>query len=160
MAEVEWATPGTTAGLAVLQSFIAERLKSFSTQRNDPNKAALSNLSPWFHFGERTAAVLPRSASQPGDLMGDRDPTPSPCPLSPGQVSTQRAILEVQKHRRAHKESVEAFVEEAVVRRELADNFCYYNENYDSLQGSAPGRVGNPRGPKCAHPNLASPCFP
>uniref|UniRef100_A0A8B9VLW4 Deoxyribodipyrimidine photo-lyase n=1 Tax=Anas zonorhyncha TaxID=75864 RepID=A0A8B9VLW4_9AVES len=103
VAEVEWATPGTTAGLAVLQSFIAERLKSFSTQRNDPNKAALSNLSPWFHFG---------------------------------QVSTQRAILEVQKHRRAHKESVEAFVEEAVVRRELADNFCYYNENYDSLQGA------------------------
>uniref|UniRef100_A0A8C3B4M5 Deoxyribodipyrimidine photo-lyase n=1 Tax=Cairina moschata TaxID=8855 RepID=A0A8C3B4M5_CAIMO len=103
VAEVEWATPGTSAGLAVLQSFIAERLKSFSSQRNDPNKVALSNLSPWFHFG---------------------------------QVSTQRAILEVQKHRRAHKESVDAFVEEAVVRRELADNFCYYNENYDSLQGA------------------------
>lgn len=50
--EVEWATPGTTAGLAMLQSFIAERLKSFGSHRNDPNKAALSNLSPWFHFGE------------------------------------------------------------------------------------------------------------
>lgn len=52
MKEVEWATPGTAAGLAVLKSFIAERLKSFSTHRNDPNKAALSNLSPWLHFGE------------------------------------------------------------------------------------------------------------
>lgn len=51
--EVEWATPGTAAGLAMLQSFIAERLKSFGSHRNDPNKAALSNLSPWFHFGER-----------------------------------------------------------------------------------------------------------
>lgn len=51
--EVEWATPGTAAGLAVLQSFIAERLKFFGSHRNDPNKAALSNLSPWFHFGER-----------------------------------------------------------------------------------------------------------
>lgn len=50
--EVEWATPGTAAGMAVLKSFIAERLKSFSTHRNDPNKAALSNLSPWLHFGE------------------------------------------------------------------------------------------------------------
>lgn len=50
--EVKWATPGTSAGLAVLKSFIAERLKSFSTHRNDPNKAALSNLSPWLHFGE------------------------------------------------------------------------------------------------------------
>ncbi|XP_068262694.1 deoxyribodipyrimidine photo-lyase-like isoform X2 [Nyctibius grandis] len=101
--EVEWATPGTAAGLAVLQSFIAERLKSFGSHRNDPNKAALSNLSPWFHFG---------------------------------QVSTQRAILEVQKHRGKYKESVDVFVEEAVVRRELAENFCYYNENYDSVQGA------------------------
>ncbi|XP_076197260.1 deoxyribodipyrimidine photo-lyase-like isoform X2 [Aptenodytes patagonicus] len=101
--EVEWATPGTAAGLAVLQSFIAERLKSFGSHRNDPNKAALSNLSPWFHFG---------------------------------QVSTQRAILEVQKHRGKYKESVDAFVEEAVVRRELAENFCYYNENYNSVQGA------------------------
>ncbi|XP_040534599.1 deoxyribodipyrimidine photo-lyase isoform X2 [Gallus gallus] len=101
--EVAWATPGTAAGLAMLQSFITERLKSFGSQRNDPNKAALSNLSPWFHFG---------------------------------QVSTQRAILEVQKHRRVYKESVDAFVEEAVVRRELAENFCYYNENYDSVRGA------------------------
>ncbi|XP_051637608.1 deoxyribodipyrimidine photo-lyase-like isoform X1 [Manacus candei] len=101
--EVDWATPGTAAGLAVLKSFITERLKSFGSHRNDPNKAALSNLSPWFHFG---------------------------------QVSTQRVILEVQKHRRKYKESVDAFVEEAVVRRELAENFCYYNENYDSVQGA------------------------
>lgn len=61
VAEVEWATPGTSAGLAVLQSFIAERLKSFSSQRNDPNKAALSNLSPWFHFGERPGRPATRS---------------------------------------------------------------------------------------------------
>ncbi len=31
--------------------------------------------------------------------------------------------------------SVDAFVEEAVVRRELSDNFCFYNKNYDSLSG-------------------------
>ncbi|XP_030898891.1 deoxyribodipyrimidine photo-lyase-like [Melopsittacus undulatus] len=103
--EVEWATPGTAAGLAVLQSFIRERLKYFGSHRNDPNKAALSNLSPWFHFG---------------------------------QVSTQRAILEVQKHQHKYKESVDMFVEEAIVRRELAENFCYYNENYDSVQGAYP----------------------
>lgn len=35
------------------------------------------------------------------------------------------------------KDSVEAFLEEAVVRRELADNFCFYNlENYDSIKGT------------------------
>lgn len=30
---------------------------------------------------------------------------------------------------------MDAFIEEAVIRRELADNFCFYNENYDSLKG-------------------------
>lgn len=52
--EVGWATPGTTSGLAVLEEFIQERLKFFGTDRNNPNKTALSNLSPWFHFGKRT----------------------------------------------------------------------------------------------------------
>lgn len=52
-----------------------------------------------------------------------------------GQLSVQRAILEVQKYRSKYKESVDGFVEEAVVRRELADNFCYYNKNYDKVEG-------------------------
>ena len=28
-----------------------------------------------------------------------------------------------------------AFIEESVVRRELADNFCFYNKHYDSIEG-------------------------
>ncbi|XP_062987855.1 deoxyribodipyrimidine photo-lyase-like [Elgaria multicarinata webbii] len=101
--EVDWAQPGTAAGLRMLEQFIQQRLKFFGTDRNNPNRAALSNLSPWFHFG---------------------------------QVSVQRAILEVRKQRGRYKESVEGFVEEAVVRRELADNFCYYNPNYDKVEGA------------------------
>ena len=53
-----------------------------------------------------------------------------------GQVSMQRAVLYVKKHGKSHGESVASFVEEAVVRRELSDNFCYYNENYDNLEGA------------------------
>ena len=49
----------------------------------------------------------------------------------------QRAILRVREFRSKAKDSVEAFIEEAVVRRELADNFCFYNlENYDSIKGT------------------------
>lgn len=33
--------------------------------------------------------------------------------------------------------SVASFVEEAFVRRELSDNFCYYNKNYDNINGAA-----------------------
>jgi len=32
---------------------------------------------------------------------------------------------------------VAGFIEELVVRRELSDNFCHYNEKYDSLEGCA-----------------------
>ena len=49
--EPEWAKPGTKGGVAMLESFIDERLKLFATQRNDPNTAALSQLSPWIRFG-------------------------------------------------------------------------------------------------------------
>lgn len=51
-----------------------------------------------------------------------------------GQLSVQRAIL-VMKQQKKHPSSVDSFVEEAVVRRELADNFCFYNPQYDSLLG-------------------------
>ena len=48
----------------------------------------------------------------------------------------QRAVLYVKKHGKSHSESVASFVEEGVVRRELSDNFCYYNEKYDSIEGT------------------------
>jgi deoxyribodipyrimidine photo-lyase len=52
-----------------------------------------------------------------------------------GQVSSQRVALEVQKSTVDHA-SKEAFLEELVVRRELSDNFCFYNSNYDTIYGS------------------------
>lgn len=48
---VKWATPGTLAGFSILQQFLNKRLKLFGSKRNDPTVDALSNLSPWFHFG-------------------------------------------------------------------------------------------------------------
>ncbi|KAK6167257.1 hypothetical protein SNE40_021332 [Patella caerulea] len=99
----DWCTPGTNGGLNMLESFLKERLKYFATERNIPNKNALSNLSPWIHFGN---------------------------------LSVQRSILMVKEYRSKYKDSVEGYIEEAVIRRELADNFCYYNENYDSIKGA------------------------
>lgn len=103
--EVSWAIPGYKGGMAVLEDFCTRRLKDFHSGRNNPNLSALSNLSPWFHFG---------------------------------QISIQRSILRVKEcQSAATKPSVDAFVEEAVVRRELADNFCFYNPKYDSLDGAS-----------------------
>ncbi|CAH8483611.1 unnamed protein product [Heterobilharzia americana] len=100
---VDWATPGTEAGFNTLHTFIHERLSKYADGRNDPTKNCLSDLSPWFHFG---------------------------------QVAPQRALLEVKLMRDKYKSSVDSFVEEAFIRRELSDNFCYYNPKYDSFEGA------------------------
>jgi deoxyribodipyrimidine photo-lyase len=48
-----------------------------------------------------------------------------------GQISAQRVALQVL----ATMQEPSSFLEELVVRRELADNFCYYNSYYDSFNG-------------------------
>ncbi|XP_037537541.1 CPD photolyase [Nematolebias whitei] len=101
--DTEWAKPGTEAGMAMLESFIDVRLKLFCTHRNDPNAAALSQLSPWIRFGH---------------------------------ISAQRVALQVQRCGKNARESIASFIEELVVRRELTDNFCYYNPKYDSVEGA------------------------
>ena len=50
-----------------------------------------------------------------------------------GQVSPQRVALHVRALRTRAPAGVDGFLEESIVRRELADNFCFYNPNYDSL---------------------------
>lgn len=51
-----------------------------------------------------------------------------------GQLSPQRAALEAGGFDR-YIPSQESFLEELVVRRELSDNFCFYNPSYDSVSG-------------------------
>ena len=48
-----------------------------------------------------------------------------------GQISPQRVAFEVRKHRGA---GPDAFFEELVVRRELSENFCFYEPRYDSAE--------------------------
>jgi len=51
-----------------------------------------------------------------------------------GQISALEVALEVIKQSPAD-ENREVFLEQLIVRRELAENFCYYNSNYDSFKG-------------------------
>uniref|UniRef100_A0A6P7F8D4 Deoxyribodipyrimidine photo-lyase isoform X2 n=1 Tax=Diabrotica virgifera virgifera TaxID=50390 RepID=A0A6P7F8D4_DIAVI len=54
-----------------------------------------------------------------------------------GQISAQRCALEVKSVSSLFKEQCDKYLEELIVRRELTDNFCYYNSNYDNLNGAA-----------------------
>jgi len=49
-----------------------------------------------------------------------------------GQISAQRVALTAQRYDRDIG-SQEAFLEQVIVRRELSDNFCWYNDHYDSF---------------------------
>ncbi len=51
-----------------------------------------------------------------------------------GQISPQRVALAIQPLTE-HVESHKAFLEELIIRRELSDNFCYFNKSYDSFEG-------------------------
>lgn len=51
-----------------------------------------------------------------------------------GQLASQRVALEVNKSK-AKKPAKDAFLEEVIIRKELSDNFCFYNKHYDSFKG-------------------------
>ncbi len=95
-----------------------------------------------FKSGERAAwAVLKdfldNKLSDYAD--GRNDPTrEGQSNLSPylhfGQIAAQRVALDVEVAPAGQK-AKEAFLEELIVRRELADNFCYYNPHYDAFAG-------------------------
>ena len=47
-------------------------------------------------------------------------------------------VFEVRRHSKRHPAAAKSFVEECVVRRELSDNFCFYNHaKYDSVEGAS-----------------------
>lgn len=50
-----------------------------------------------------------------------------------GQIYSLRVILEIKKLRLEN--NAKSFIEEILIRKELSDNFCYYNSNYDSYKG-------------------------
>lgn len=103
--------PGPKAAAARLEDFCAKRLSLFESKRNDPMVDACSGLSPYLHFGQISAQRCALKVRKLGEVKG----------AAPSLVK-----------------SCESFIEESVVRRELSDNFCFYNDKYDSLDG-APG---------------------
>ncbi|KHE92143.1 MAG: deoxyribodipyrimidine photo-lyase [Candidatus Scalindua rubra] len=95
----------------------------------------------WLKPGEKYAQKMLRGFLKGKLQIYDKernDPTrDAQSNLSPyihfGQISAQRIALEVIKSSSA-KELKEVFLEELIVRRELSDNFCYYNPDYDSIK--------------------------
>lgn len=97
---------GEDAAHAALDDFITNRLDGYDEKRNDPSLDHQSNLSPYLHYG---------------------------------QIASARVALTVQGAVQADSKlskSAGSFLEELIVRRELSDNFCWYNKHYLELAGA------------------------
>lgn len=114
--EVDWVIPGSKGAKKALKNFLKNNLKGYANQRNDANKKGQSNLSPYFHFGQlspqRVAWEVMRSVGLP-----------------------LQKIVQVNQNGSATGNDAVAFLEELIIRRELADNFCWHNKNYDNTKG-------------------------
>jgi len=93
-------------------------------------KAGLSALERFIERG------LSRYGSNSADPLADAVSGLSPW-LHFGQISAQRVALAVRDAEEYTGGDVSAFLEQIIVRRELSDNFCLYEERYDCLD-SAP----------------------
>jgi len=101
LAPVDWLKPGEKAAADCLNSFMQQKLSGYTVQRNDPNANAVSNLSPYLHFGHISAQFIATK------VMASQTP----------------------------KDDRKAFLEELIIRRELSDNFCACNDQYNSYDG-------------------------
>lgn len=108
---------GSRAAHQVLRAFIAKRLAGYDADRNDPTLPGQSGLSPYLHFGQLSAERVVHEV------------------LRATGISVEQALHEHKNGAAGLRGSVPAFIEELVVRRELADNFCFYNPHYDAVRG-------------------------
>lgn len=107
-------TPGEMAALRRLLDFLDAGLSSYGDDRNSFTTNGTSRLSPY---------------------------------LSHGNIARRRVMLALKKHETSlaskggegfradnsiKQNSFEVFIEELVVRAELAENFCYYSDAYDT----------------------------
>ena len=124
---------------------IVQKTKKHDIKWNNITDSLKLNLKikplDWIEPGEKKAMeLLERLKTSLDGYHSDRnDPTINKLSnLSPyfhhGHISPQRVALEISKSD-LQSEDKKAFLEEMIVRRELADNFCHYEKDYDFFGG-------------------------
>ncbi|KAK1864951.1 hypothetical protein I4F81_007487 [Pyropia yezoensis] len=104
--------PGEAAARATLCDFVDHRLEAYAERRNEPADSAQSGLSPYLRHG----------------LL-----SPVDCVLA----ARGAAAAAPRGGSTALRSGVASFVEELVVRRELAVNLVTYCDRYDAVEGLA-----------------------
>lgn len=112
------AQPGEKEAAKHLSRFIGSDLIHYAMNRNDIANDQQSGLSPYLHFGHISSLRVALEIV----AMSDRRP-----------LLYEEVKLASHGDVPSIYDGVNALLEEMVVRKELADNFCYYEQNYTSL---------------------------
>ena len=126
--EVDWCVPGEVGAAEAFRRFQRTRLSIYQEERNDPTKrGGTSCLSPYLHFGHLSAQRIALEIVKLTQLhLGKNDQS----------EGTREAAVSALFPAKERVTSAQCFLEELVVRRELSDNFCFYNPNYDTIDGA------------------------
>jgi deoxyribodipyrimidine photo-lyase len=119
-----WIIAGAQAGRDTLHDFLSKKIKNYSALRNDPLAEATSELSPYMHYGQVSPQRIAYQTCQSTETHGY---------TSVEILPTDEKIVE-RTHDNEEIKNYSAFLEELIVRRELADNFCFYTPAYDSFE--------------------------
>lgn len=113
--------PGENAAQAQLKAFLEERIETYAIGRNNIAVDDQTGLSPYLHYGQISSL---RVAIETIAHVGE-------------------APLLVQSFKMAQSgevpsaiDGMNALLEEMIVRKELADNFCFYSKGYRSLENA------------------------
>jgi deoxyribodipyrimidine photo-lyase len=125
------AVPGEKAALTHLNDFIDTGLESYAVNRNDIANDQQSGLSPYLHYGQISSLRVALEVIKKSDRR--------PLLFDEVKLATHGEIPSIH-------DGVNALLEEMIVRKELADNFCFYEKDYLSLTA----------GPEWAQKSLAA----
>jgi len=118
---------GEESAKDALEYFVVNKLSNYAHYRNDPSLDGQSDLSPYLHFGQISALKITLRLREEAIKLGE-DIHILSSPKMPKPEDYKSKILY----------GINSLLEELLVRRELADNFCNYNDNYNNIN-SAPG---------------------
>jgi deoxyribodipyrimidine photo-lyase len=114
------AVPGEKAALKHLFHFIKNGLGTYAIDRNDIANNHQSGLSPYLHFGQVSSLRVALEVM----IHVDRRP-----------LLFEEVRLASASDVPTEQDGMNALFEEMIVRKELSDNFCFYQPKYKSLKG-------------------------